>query len=101
MFNEAWDDQEPFNLILLDIQMPIMNGHETLQAIRENEREREIPRGIGVPVLITTNHDTSQDIIAAFGNGCQGYLKKPIDEDALLHKLTELELLNNEASIEE
>ena len=45
-FQKAWEDWRPFNLILLDILMPEMDGKEVLLKIREIEKEKRFPNSI-------------------------------------------------------
>lgn len=62
----------PRRLVLLDINMPRMNGHEFLRALREDPALRQVP----VVVLTTSNDD--RDRGRAFDAGAAGYLLKPI-----------------------
>ena len=55
---KALDDGEPIALILLDIMMPNMDGHEALSKIREIEKERNIPEHNQCKVLMTTAVDS-------------------------------------------
>ncbi|SEO19565.1 Response regulator receiver domain-containing protein [Nitrosospira multiformis] len=60
-------------LILLDLNMPIMNGIEFLQAVKKNERLR------GIPVVVLTTSDDQQDKLNSFNLGVAGYVAKPVD----------------------
>ncbi len=78
------EEQEPYDLICLDIMMPEMDGQTALQAIREIEKERGIGGRDMVKVLMTTSLDGAKEIMRAFIKGsCEGYLTKPIDPDKL------------------
>lgn len=70
--------QEP-DVILLDINMPGMNGLETLKALRENR--------IAAPVLMLTMSREEADLRAALQNGAQGYLLKDMEPDELVPAL--------------
>lgn len=58
-------------IILLDIQMPNMNGFEFMGEIKT------IPGGAAIPVLILTANDSMQDVF--FSEGVKGYYVKPVD----------------------
>ena len=60
-------------LILLDLNMPIMNGIEFLQAVKKDERLR------GIPVVVLTTSDDQQDKLDSFNLGAAGYMAKPVD----------------------
>jgi CheY-like chemotaxis protein len=60
-------------IILLDLNMPIMNGTEFLQAVKNDERFRRIP------VVVLTTSDEQQDKVNSFSFGVAGYMSKPVD----------------------
>jgi len=59
-------------IVLLDINMPRMDGHEALQKIRERER------GSVVVVMLTTSAQ-EEDVIRGYDLGVNSYLRKPLD----------------------
>lgn len=71
-----------FDLIFMDIQMPIMNGLEAAQAIRAQERG-----GQRVPIIALTAHALSSEREFWLRNGIDDYLSKPLDESQLHHIL--------------
>lgn len=83
IFLMAHDEKEPYDLICLDIMMPVLNGQETLKKIRELEAEKGIHGLKGVKIIMTTALDDNRNILDAFRAGCEGYLVKPLDEDRL------------------
>lgn len=93
-FMAAHDEGSPFDLICLDIMMPGMNGHETLEEIRIYEEENNIVGLSGVKVMMTTGKSDSQSIMKAFRNQCEAYLIKPISADDLITKIKELGLID-------
>ncbi len=80
----ALDSGQPYDLVCLDIMMPEMDGHSTLKAIREIEKERHILGSDGVPVLMLTASEDPKDCILAFTEGCESYVPKPIQQTTLM-----------------
>lgn len=71
-----------FALILLDVQMPVMNGIETASLIRMRERTRL------VPIILFTAHDSLPSLIArGYEHGAVDYLIKPVDPSILRSKV--------------
>lgn len=70
--------EKKFDLILLDINMPGINGFETCRAIRERS---------DVSILMLTVRDRAQDKIGALDAGADGYLTKPFDVNELLARI--------------
>lgn len=93
-FRYALEKNEPYHLICLDILMPVMDGQETLKEIRRVEAEKGIHGMDGTKVIMVTGVDDNRNILDAFKTGCEGYIKKPIDEDKLLDLLRKLELIS-------
>ena len=60
-------------IILLDINMPIMNGIEFLHVIKSSDQLKRIP------VVVLTTSEEQQDKINSFDLGAAGYLAKPVD----------------------
>jgi len=78
-------EKQAFDLILMDVQMPGMDGFEATAAIREKEREI----GRHVPIIALTAHAMKGDKERCLAEGMDGYLSKPIhpeELDALLEK---------------
>lgn len=72
-----------YNVILMDIQMPVMNGYEATKAIRrlENEQLRSIP------ILALTANAFEENKIEALSSGMNGHLAKPINVKELITAL--------------
>ncbi|MEW6429583.1 MAG: response regulator [Thermodesulfobacteriota bacterium] len=76
----AWANRTPYDLILLDIMMPGMDGQEALQRLRAMEQERGIGGSKMAKVIMTTALDDPQQVMTSFmKGGCEAYLVKPID----------------------
>ena len=92
-FMLSLDQQEPYDLILLDIMMPVLDGREALQEIRQVEKERGIGGHDMVKVLMTTAVNEAKTIVGAFiGGSCEGYLTKPIEMKKLFEFLKQFGL---------
>lgn len=61
------------NLILLDLNMPRMDGRECLAALKQDTAQRDIP------VVILTTSDVERDVVAAYHLGAAGYITKSVD----------------------
>jgi PAS domain S-box-containing protein len=81
---DAWE-REPFDLILMDVQMPEMDGFETTAAIRA----REAP-GNRVPIIAMTAHAMKGDRQRCLAAGMDGYVAKPIQTQELLEAIRTL-----------
>jgi DNA-binding NtrC family response regulator len=68
-------ESREFDLVLLDLRMPILDGMQTLRLIRE--------RGLEVPVVIITAHGSVPDAVEAMKLGAIDFLSKPVTPDAL------------------
>lgn len=70
--------QERPALILLDIQLPGMDGYEVAQALRSN------PSLASVPIVAVTSYAMVGDRERALAAGCSGYIEKPINPETFL-----------------
>ena len=86
-------DRQPFDLVLLDIQMPDIDGQETLAAIRVIESRRGTPPQQGVKVIMATVNADKTSIFTAFRNQCEAYLIKPVTSEAVMVNLEQFGLV--------
>ena len=68
----AKPDASPL-LMLLDLNLPVLDGYQVLQWIKEDERTRRIP------VIVLTTTDNKQEVLRCYKLGCSVYITKPID----------------------
>jgi PAS domain S-box-containing protein len=73
--------ERPFDVVLLDVQMPGMSGVEVLQQIR-----LEKPAGV-LPVIMVTAKDRSEDVVEALAMGASDFISKPIDLPVVLARI--------------
>jgi len=78
-------DSSPFELVLMDLQMPVMDGYSATQAIR-----RLPPPTCSVPILALTAHAMPEERDKCLRLGMADLLAKPIDPEALYGKLAAL-----------
>ncbi|TWT90065.1 Signal transduction histidine-protein kinase BarA [Pseudobythopirellula maris] len=79
--------KEDFDVILMDVQMPIMDGLQATEAIREIEHRSGDERG--VPIIALTAHSMRGDRERCLRAGMSGYLSKPLDLRRLIHSVEE------------
>lgn len=79
---KAAETQIP-DLILMDIQLPGLDGYEATRRIKANPALRYIP------IIVVTSYALSGDDAKAFEAGCDGYVSKPFSPRALLAKIHE------------
>jgi two-component system, chemotaxis family, chemotaxis protein CheY len=83
-FHMALENQTPYDLICLDLMMPVVSGHRVLHVIRDLEHRRGIGDSEGVKVIVTTAQVNAQQCLQAFRDGCESYLAKPFNRKSLL-----------------
>ncbi len=75
-----------FDAILMDVQMPVMNGHEAARAIRALDREE----AGGIPIIAMTANAFAEDEKAALDAGMDAHVPKPLDIEALKKVIRQL-----------
>jgi CheY-like chemotaxis protein len=80
---EAWEGQH-WDVILMDIQMPVMDGVEATRAIREREAVTQRPR---TPILAVTANAMTHQVAEYRAAGMDGMVPKPIDVAALFQAM--------------
>jgi len=86
----ALKDEQPYELICLDIMMPKVDGVKVLKNIRDMENQRKIPAEKRVKIIMTTALAETQFVQQAFEYGCNAYAAKPIDIEKFEEALQKL-----------
>lgn len=88
---------ESFDLILMDVQMPVMDGWEATRAIRQLERLGSLQpqRRSPIPIVAMTAHAMSGDRERCLESGMDGYLSKPIRAQELDEEIARVLSINN------
>ncbi|MDR2768285.1 MAG: response regulator [Treponema sp.] len=82
MFNEAPDT---YDMILMDVQMPEMDGYEATRRIRA----MEVPAAKTIPIIAMTANVFKEDVEKCLASGMNGHVGKPLDFEEVLKKLAE------------
>ncbi len=85
-----------FDAILMDVQMPVMDGHEAAKAIRNSEHDDAQT----VPIIAITANAFSDDISAALSAGMNAHVSKPVDIDVLSRLLSDLLIEKEENAVQ-
>ncbi|MEG2118620.1 MAG: response regulator, partial [Clostridia bacterium] len=72
-----------YDAILMDIQMPLMDGYEATKAIRASNH----PESKTIPIIAMTANAFSEDIVASHTAGMNDHISKPIDINQMLETL--------------
>jgi CheY-like chemotaxis protein len=71
----------PWSLVFMDLQMPVLDGHQTTQALRR------LPRFDTLPIIAMTAHALQDEVQRCLAEGMNHHLSKPIDPAALVESL--------------
>jgi CheY-like chemotaxis protein len=83
---EGSEHQEPL-IILLDLNLPVLDGYQVLKIIKNDERTRKIP------VIILTTTDNPAEVAKCYELGCNVYVTKPVEYEAFSRAIQNLGLL--------
>ena len=73
--------RQRFNLILLDIQLPVMDGYAVASSLRNN------PATANIPIVAVTSYAMVGDREKALAAGCNGYIEKPINPESFVSEI--------------
>ncbi len=82
---DAYKDTNKPDLILLDLNMPRMNGKEFLAEIKKD------PELSVIPVVVLTTSDVERDVVASYKLGAAGYITKPVDMEQFIDAIRQLD----------
>jgi len=82
-----------FDLVLMDIQMPVMNGEEALQAIRR------LNQGADIPVIALTAFAMQEEQVRFMSEGFDGYIAKPVEIALLVEEIERVMEVKAEARV--
>jgi len=74
--------RELYDIVLMDVQMPIMDGREATRKIRQ--LELQVPRDKSVPIIALTAHAIKEEIDLCLEAGCNTHLSKPVKKSTLV-----------------
>lgn len=77
-------EQFPPSLIILDIDMPDVNGYELMEMIRGKEEQKNIP------IIFLTSNKEKSSVIKAVTSGVEAYVVKPVNREVLISKIEAL-----------
>jgi len=88
------DDPIPANLlVLLDLNLPVMDGYQVLRRMKGNDSTRRIP------VIVLTTTDDEREIDRCYDLGCNVYITKPVDYEGFSEAIRKLGLFLSVVSI--
>jgi CheY-like chemotaxis protein len=73
-------------LVLLDLNMPVLDGYQVLERMKKDERTKRIP------VVILTTTDDSREVTRCYELGCNVYITKPVDYEQFCDAIRKLGL---------
>lgn len=73
-------------MVLLDLKLPKIDGHEVLKRMRADERTRR------TPVVMLTTSNEERDIAISYNNGANSYIRKPVDFNQFMDAIRKLGL---------
>jgi two-component system chemotaxis response regulator CheY len=92
-FRSAKEGDAPYDLIILDIVMPDMDGHATAKSIRSLEKEHGVPADKRVKIIMLTALNSPQDAMESLCNSqSAAYIVKPASRENLLGTINKLGL---------
>ena len=92
-FMLALEEEEPYDLVCLDVMMPVMDGYQALMGIRNIEKQNDIPKEKAAKIIMTTALNEEKNVKLAFELGCTIYSGKPIDQGRFEQALKKLGLI--------
>lgn len=92
-FLMALEADEGYDLVCLDIMMPVLDGYQALKAMRDIEKDKGVPEDKAAKIIMTTALNEGRNVTKAFELGCVAYAGKPIDQEKFENVLKKLDLI--------
>ena len=93
-FELAWEENNPYKLVFLDIMMPNVDGQEALRSMREKEKQLGVkPADETIIIMITALGDPTNVIQAYNRGGATSYLVKPIEPEVVIKELKKYHII--------
>lgn len=92
-FTMSLEENEGYDLVCLDIMMPVLDGYQALKKIRDIEKAKGIPEDKWAKIIMTSALNEGKNVTKAFDLGCTLYAGKPIDQEKFENVLRKLELI--------
>lgn len=92
-FQKAWEDGKPFDLVCLDIDMPIVDGMRTLKVIRKLEEKMGVSDSERTRIIMVTARFNKASSDLCHRLGCDGYFIKPINRLDFMAHVVKLQLI--------
>lgn len=92
-FSMALGEESPYDLVCLDIMMPVMDGYQVLQNIRNLEKKNNIDKAGQVKIIMTSALNEEKNVKKAFDMGCTVYCGKPLNIEKLEETIKTLGLI--------
>jgi CheY-like chemotaxis protein len=87
---DTLDEEGDFDLILMDLMMPELNGYDTIRRIREQLELKDLS------IIAMSAHDTAEDRTASTDAGADAFVPKPVDPQQLMAQINRLSTIRAE-----
>lgn len=86
-FESAWTAGLPYDAMLLDINMPDINGVDVLKNIRHLEEKKGVSEKMPLHIIMMTGRADKTTVVSCLESGCNDYIVKPFDRTSIIGKL--------------
>lgn len=102
LFERALLEGTPYDLVILDILMPVLDGHGALRGVNDLQERFQIPEERRCKVIMLSSLDDPQNMMRAqLEQGAHAYVTKPFEDETLIEALRNLDLIENPLEIDE